>query len=168
MISLITEPCFFPTDGNFEDLRGEYIPLFSKRYTDKLPGFNAINFKQDSVCINKKNVFRGFHGDSHTVKVITPAKGQFVLFYFDYSLYKNTSSVDVQYHLVSSEDKLSLVLPPNFANAYLSLTEDSIYYYKQSTEYGDYPQFTVKYNDPKLNLTLPIPSSQLILSKRDI
>ena len=164
---MITRPLVFQSEPSFSDLRGRYFPLYSHALSQKASVPSELNFVQDSICVNNRNVFRGFHGDNHTYKLISPIRGDFILYYFDYNIYLSSSSVDVSSITVSGENRLSILLPPSYANAYLSLSNDSIYYYKQTTEYGDYPQYTVPISDSKLRLNLPFPIDQLILSHRD-
>ena len=164
---MITKPIVFKSESSFSDLRGTYFPLYSHSLSQKASVPSEIDFVQDSICVNHSNVFRGFHGDNHTYKLISPVKGDFILYYFDYNSYISSSSIEVSCLAVSGKNNLSILLPPSYANAYLSLSHDSIYYYKQSTEYGAHQQYTVPVSDSKLKINLPLPIDQLILSKRD-
>ena len=56
-------------------------------------------------------------------------------------------------------------MPPKFGNGHLILSEEAIFHYKQNTEYDRSAQFTIKWNDPELNLWWPIKNP--ILSIRD-
>jgi len=58
-----------------------------------------------------------------------------------------------------------VLVPPKFGNGHLVLSELAIFHYKQSTYYNRADQFTLLWNDPKLDIWWPI--SNPILSRRD-
>jgi len=67
----------------------------------------------------------------------------------------------------TQEPKLILI-PPGFGNAFLVLSEYSIYNYKLAYrgDYNDYDkQFTYKWNDERIGIDWPL--NNPILSKRD-
>ena len=70
--------------------------------------------------------------------------------------------------ILSSKNRKSVLIPPMFANGHLVLSNEATFFYKWSYK-GKYPdvkdQFTLKWNDPKLDIHWPI--STPILSKRD-
>ena len=61
-----------------------------------------------------------------------------------------------------------VLIPPGFGNAFLVLSNRSVFFYKWSYE-GEYPdvkdQFTIKWNDPRVNINWPI--EKPILQLRD-
>ena len=65
----------------FSDFRGEYIESFNLKEFLK---FKKIKFIQDDFSISKKNVLRGFHGDSKTWKLVSCIHGSFDLFVVNY------------------------------------------------------------------------------------
>jgi dTDP-4-dehydrorhamnose 3,5-epimerase len=62
----------------------------------------------------------------------------------------------------------SILLPPGFGNAFFVKSDIVVFHYKWSYK-GSYPdvedQFTVKWNDPRLNI--PWPHNNPILQERD-
>ena len=68
------------------------------------------------------------------------------------------------------DDKIrtQINIPPGVGNGFCVLSHKSVFHYKWSYE-GEYPdvedQFTIKWNDPKVNINWPI--TDPILSKRD-
>ena len=66
------------------------------------------------------------------------------------------------------ENKIIVLIPPNFASAHLCMTKKCVFHYKFSYK-GAYPdvkrQISFKWNDPKLKIKWPI--KKPILSKRD-
>jgi dTDP-4-dehydrorhamnose 3,5-epimerase len=78
------------------------------------------------------------------------------------------SKTYLQYDIFSINDKnrIQVLIPPGFANGHLVMSEFGIFSYKQSTLYkGAGAQFTVRWNDPKVNIAWPIKNP--ILSSRD-
>ena len=66
------------------------------------------------------------------------------------------------------EKKQSVLLPPGVGNSFCVLSDYTIFMYKwaYSGEYHDVDkQFTIKWDDPKLNINWPIENP--ILSERD-
>ena len=94
-----------------------------------------VKFVQDDISVSKRNMLRGIHGDAETWKLVSCLFGQFLL------------------------------VPPKFGNGHLTLSELAIFQYKQSTYYDRARQFTILWNDPKLNIQWPIKDP--ILSRRD-
>jgi len=146
----------------FEDLRGWYVETYNEKlYTDA--GIN-VKFVQDDISVSRRNVLRGIHGDSKTWKLISCLYGKF------YLVVVNWDKASVQFgkwesFILSDENRLQVLIPPKFGNGHLVLSDLTIFHYKQSTYYDRANQFTVLWNDPKLNISWPIKNP--ILSKRD-
>ena len=70
--------------------------------------------------------------------------------------------------ILTHEKPTLILVPPHFANAHLCLSNKCVFHYKWSYE-GEYPdvdeQFTIKWNDRRLNIDWPITNP--ILQKRD-
>ena len=60
---------------------------------------------------------------------------------------------------LSENNRKQILIPPNFANGYLCLSDKCVYHYKYSYK-GEYPdvkdQFTIKWNDQRLGIKWPI------------
>ena len=54
----------------FNDFRGQIWTFWEKKY------FKNIKFNLDKFTSSKKNVLRGFHGDTKSWKLITCVKGE--------------------------------------------------------------------------------------------
>ena len=78
----------------------------------------------------------------------------------------NQINIKNGYHLIFFIKLLSNFIPPKFAVGYLALSSEIIVNYKQTTYYGDFKQFTIKYNDN--NFKFKWPNKKFILSKRDM
>ena len=66
---------------------------------------------------------------------------------------------------MSAENKHQLYIPPMYGNGYFVLSDEAVYSYKQSTYYGEFKQFTYKYNDPRFGIEWPCEAR--IISERD-
>jgi len=146
----------------FEDHRGEYVELYNrKKY--QAEGID-IDFVEDDISIATRGVIKGIHGDDRTWKLISCLHGRFYLAVINYD--KDSSEFGKWVAFVLSEsNKQQVLVPPNFGNGHLCLSEKSIFHYKQSQYYGPSRQFTIKWNDPEYNIWWPIKNP--ILSRRD-
>ena len=145
----------------FKDHRGKYVESFNLSQFNK---FKKLKFIQDDFSISKKNVLRGFHGDNKTWKLVSCVHGKFLLVVINNI--KNDPQYLKTYQVILDDKKYQQVLiPPNFGNAHLILSDKAIFHYKQTTYYNRAGQFTIKWNDPRLNLKWPV--KKPILSNRD-
>lgn len=146
----------------FKDFRGEYFETYNeKRY--KEAGI-TMDFMQDDISVSKKNVLRGIHGDQKTWKLVSCLVGEF------YFVAVNWDEASPQYgrwvsFILSEKNRWQVLVPPKFGNGHLVLSEQAMYQYKQSTEYDRAGQFTILWNDPRLNIPWPVKNP--ILSERD-
>ena len=150
------------TPDVFEDLRGQYIEI----YNEKLYRKNGIDVKfvQDDVAISSKNVLRGIHGDSETWKLISCLEGKIYVVVVNCDT-KSKDFGEWQSFDLSEENRQQILIPPKHGNSYLTLSDTSMFHYKQSTYYDRSRQFTYKWNDPRFKIRWPIKNP--ILSQRD-
>ncbi len=155
-VLLITPPTIF------EDFRGTYV----ETYNEKLYSEAGIKVKfiQDDISVSTKNVLRGIHGDEETWKLISCLYGEFYLVVVNWD---DTSPQFGKWEsfILSDQNRLQVLVPPKFGNGHLVLSEQAIFHYKQSTYYDRATQFTLSWNDPKLNIEWPI--NNPVLSERD-
>jgi len=151
----------------FEDHRGEYVELYNKKlYSEMIStkiGYD-IQFVEDDISVSSKYVLRGIHGNADTWKLISCLDGKFYLVVLCY----DEQSKDFgkwQYFLLSDRNRYQVLIPPKYGNGHLVLSNQAIFYYKQSTYYDPKSQFTIRYDDPRFNIWWPIRDP--ILSIRD-
>jgi dTDP-4-dehydrorhamnose 3,5-epimerase len=152
------------TPSVFYDYRGEYVETWN---VENYKAFNKGNiiFKQDDISTSVKHTLRGLHGDNETWKLVQCLYGSLLQVVVDM---KPDSETYLKYDMFSINDKnrKQILIPPGFANGHLVMSEMGIFSYKQSTLYvGADAQFTVRWDDPKLNIPWPITNP--ILSLRD-
>ena len=151
---------------SFYDFRGEYFQTYNKNeYNFKDSNGNLIDFKEDDISVSVKDVLRGLHGDKKTWKLVQCLYGEIYFVVVDYrensTTYKYCESFTLSY-----KNRMQILIPPGCVNGTLCLSNESIFSYKQSEIYsGSESQFSIRWNDPTLNITWP--SSNPILSLRD-
>ena len=145
----------------FSDFRGMIWTKWEKKI------FKNIKFNLSKYTTSKKNVLRGFHGDSKSWKLVTCIKGEVLNVVVDY---RKSSKNYLKYSslILNDKNKISILIPPMFLNSWLCLSKDCIYSYDYSFigNYNDVKnQISIKWNDAKINFKWPI--KKPILSFRD-
>ena len=130
-------------------------------------GTNIILFELYTKILVKVNI-PGFNILSPwivTGKLVQCVYGNLLLAVVDM---RKESETYLQYDLITISDKnrTQVLVPPGFANGHLVMSEFGIFSYKQSTLYGGQAsQFTVKWDDPLIDIPWPVKNP--ILSSRD-
>lgn len=155
-VLLITPPTIF------EDFRGTYVELYNKDLY-KRSGI-TVDFIQDDISVSSRHVLRGIHGDGETWKLVSCLQGKF------YLVVVNWDETSAQFgrwtsFTLSENNRLQVLIPPKFGNGHVVLSEQAIFHYKQTTYYNRAGQFTLLWNDPKLNIWWPVKDP--VLSRRD-
>tara|TARA_B100000029_G_scaffold290133_1_gene283780 strand:+ start:739 stop:1242 length:504 start_codon:yes stop_codon:yes gene_type:complete len=145
----------------FSDFRGKIWTKWEKKL------FKNIKFNLSKYTTSKKNVLRGFHGDSKSWKLVTCIKGEVLNVVVDYR--KNSKNyLKYSSFVLNDKNKISVLIPPMFLNSWLCLSKDCIYSYDYSFKgnYNDVKnQISVKWDDAEINFNWPI--KKPILSFRD-
>jgi dTDP-4-dehydrorhamnose 3,5-epimerase len=145
---------------SFEDFRGELYTLFKQEE-------HELVFNHDKVSVSRQNVLRGLHGDSKSWKLITCLSGVVYLVVVD-NRPESPNYLKWDNIVLSETNRKQALVPPGFANGHLVLSNIATFFYKWSYP-GEYPdvkdQFTLKWNDPRINIHWPIDNP--ILSLRD-
>jgi len=146
----------------FKDFRGGYVELYNEELYREA-GIDQ-NFIQDDIAFSKRHVLRGFHGDQKTWKLFSCLSGRLFQAVVNWD---ETSPQFMQWDTfeLSDENRLQVLVPPKFGNAHLVLSDQAIFHYKQTTLYERESQFTILWNDPRLNIDWPVKDP--ILSDRD-
>ena len=109
----------------FNDHRGYYWTSWKKGLIKK------IKFKHDKFSLSKKNVLRGLHGDKKTWKLVSCPYGRFVLVVVNCD--KNSKNyLKWKSWILSCENGVQILIPPNYANGHLCLSEKCLFHYKLS------------------------------------
>ena len=122
-----------------------------------------MKFVQDDISISSKHVLRGIHGDSETWKLISCLYGKFYLVVVNWD--KNSPSISSGNHLPYQKKLYSSPGASKFWYWPSGLSEQAIFCYKQSTYYNRANQFTLVWNDRKLDIWWPIKKSNFITKR---
>jgi len=148
--------------SKFEDHRGTFVELYNKDLYKK-HGVE-INFVRDDISTSSKNVLRGIHYDNKTWKLIQCMYGKFYFVVID--MRENSSQyLQWQSFIITSENRHQILVPPNFGNGHLVLSDEIIFHYKMSEYYDPANEKGLKWDDPKADIFWPI--KQPILSEKD-
>ena len=150
------------------DYRGHLWTLWNKHDFKLTNKFSfELEFNHDKVSTSRKNVLRGIHGDFKSHKLVTCLYGEIYLVLVDNR--KNSSSyMEWDYLILDDKSRKQVLIPPGYGNGFLVMSHHSVFHYKWSYS-GEYPdvenQFTIKWNDKRLNIDWPI--NNPILQQRD-
>ena len=144
----------------YQDFRGYYWTLYNQK---DIP----MKFNHDKVTVSKKNVLRGIHGDQKAIKFISCVYGE--VYYVAVDTRESSETFgEWRWTILSHTNRKIVVVPPGIGSSYLILSDNASVLYKWSYD-GEYPdvedQFTIPWNDKKLNISWPI--SNPILQERD-
>lgn len=150
----------------FEESRGSIWTSYSKDSLGSLLP-EELSFKHDKFSQSNANVLRGIHGDHKSWKLVSCIHGQIKQVVVDMrassKTYLKWESFDI-----GTDNRLMILIPPGMGNAFYVSSSSAIYHYKLAYP-GDYidvdEQFTVSWNDPRLDIKWP--TNDPILSERD-
>lgn len=127
----------------------------------------GLSFRHDKFSISKHNVLRGIHGDHKSWKLVSCVAGEVLQVVVDMREGSRTYLQHQRFALGRSNHQMVLI-PPGLGNAFFVKSELATYHYKlaYSGGYADADeQFTVAWDDPRINIDWP--HSDPILSERD-
>ena len=107
--------------------------------------------------LSRKYVLRGIHGDFKSWKLVTCLYGDI---YFVIVDNRESSDTYMTWQSMTLDDKnrKEVLIPPGVGNGFIVMSDYSVFSYKWSYD-GDYPdvdnQFTIKWNNSKLNIDWP-------------
>jgi dTDP-4-dehydrorhamnose 3,5-epimerase len=154
------------TPSVFEESRGN---IWTSYRSDEVDGLlpDGLTFKHDKFSQSKNNVLRGIHGDHKSWKLVTCVYGEIHQVVVDMREGSSTY-LKWQRFVINRQNQRLILIPPGMGNAYYVSSEAAVYHYKLAYD-GDYidadDQFTVAWNDPRLNIDWP--TDDPILSARD-
>ena len=154
------------TPSIFEEPRGSiWTSYLDSTIGSLLPA--DINFKHDKFSKSKANVLRGIHGDHKSWKLVSCIHGSVKQVVVDMRENSDTYLTWQSFDLTENNKKMVLV-PPGMGNAFYVTGDLALYHYKLAYigEYVDASdQFTIMWDDPRLNINWP--TDNPILSERD-
>lgn len=149
----------------FEDSRGYFFESYNVR--DFLKNGVDYTFVQDNQSKSNKNTLRGLHyqkapyGQGKLVRVLSGAV-------LDVAVDIRKGSPTYGQHfksVLSEENKKMLWIPPGFAHGFLSLEDNTVFFYKCTSYYNKNAEDVIAWDDPDLNIDWGV--SNPIVSERD-
>jgi len=153
------------TQKEFQDDRGSFMESFnSKHFNNSLK--NNITFVQDNLSISKKGVFRGLHFQYEfpQAKLVSVLSGEILDIVVDLRKSSKTFGDWCTFE-ISSKNNKQIFIPEGFAHGFLALQDDTKVFYKVSEFWNPNDEFTLKYNDKKINIELPF--EPILISEKD-
>jgi len=149
----------------FEDQRGYFFESYNKEEFLRL-GIDQ-NFVQDNESKSMKGVLRGLHYQKPPFtqgKLVRVMRGSVLDVAVD--LRKNSptygqwSSVEL-----TQDNKWMYWVPPGFAHGFVTLEDNTVFFYKCTNVYNKASEGSIRWNDPDLNINWNIDNP--ILSEKD-
>ena len=153
------------TQKEFQDDRGSFMESFnSKQFNNSLK--KNITFVQDNLSISKKGVFRGLHFQYEfpQAKLVSVLSGEILDIVVDLRKSSKTFGDWCTFE-ISSKNNKQIFIPEGFAHGFLALQDDTKVFYKGSDFWNPKDEFTLKYNDKKINIELPF--EPILISEKD-
>ena len=151
----------------YKDQRGVFRRSFC---IDELKK-NRIDFKvfQGNISENfKKHTMRGFHYQklpSKESKILSCVTGALFNVVIDLRKTSKTYLKSVSLE-ISAEKKESIYVPPGFANAFLTLSNNTIVHYYMGDSFNPNTYFGIRYNDPFFSINWPFKPK--VISEKDL
>lgn len=149
----------------FEDERGYFFESFNQEKF--LNAGVEVHFVQDNESKSQKNVLRGLHFQKPPFaqgKLVRVMKGAVLDVAVD--LRKSSKTYGKWASIVLSEsNKFMYWIPEGMAHGFLTLEDQTVFFYKCTNVYNKESEGSIRWNDPDLNIQWNI--SDPILSPKD-
>jgi dTDP-4-dehydrorhamnose 3,5-epimerase len=134
----------------FKDDRGYFFESYN-RNAFRLPG-NNVDFVQDNESMSGKNVLRGLHFQKPPYaqgKLVRVIRGSVLDVAVDLRRHSSTYG-QWRSVVLSGENKWMLWIPEGFAHGFVTLEEQTIFFYKCTEFYNKASEGSIRWNDPEL------------------
>lgn len=151
----------------FGDNRGYFSETYKKELFDKYIG--EVNFIQDNESKSSYGVCRGLHfqkGEYSQAKLVRVLVGKVLDVIVDLRKSSPTFGQSIAVEL-SEDNHRQLFVPRGFAHGFIVLSQSAVFVYKVDNVYNPQSECCILFNDPDLNIKLPIDFSELNLSEKD-
>ncbi|HEX4924247.1 MAG TPA: dTDP-4-dehydrorhamnose 3,5-epimerase [Bdellovibrionales bacterium] len=139
----------------FEDSRGHFVEVYKNSVFREL-GLPR-EFVQDNLSVSRKGVVRGLH-----YQIDPFAQGKLVrcldgsLFDVAVDLRRGSKTFGKWYGVVLKPTSQALYIPPGFAHGFQALEDQSLIYYKCTSEYAPAHERGLRFDDPELAIKWPL------------
>ena len=149
----------------FSDERGYFFESYNSEKLKEL-GYDW-QFAQDNQSMSAKNVLRGLHFQYppfEQAKLIRVIRGSVLDVVVD--IRKESRTFGKAHSIIlNGTDHTMLFVPPGFAHGFVSLEDQSIFFYICSKPYNKESEGALRWNDPALNIDWGI--QKPLLSPKD-
>jgi len=149
----------------FEDERGYFYESFNaQNFKDQLGDFT---FVQDNQSLSQKGVLRGLHFQNPPYeqgKLVRVLAGSVLDVIVDIRKNSPTYGKHFSYVLCATK-KHALWVPPGFAHGFLTLEDNTVFFYKVTNYYNKESEGSIVFNDSDLGIDWGIEDP--ILSEKD-
>lgn len=150
----------------FEDDRGYFFESYNK---DKFEAAEIdLSFVQDNESKSQKGVLRGLHFQNPPYaqdKLVRVMRGRVLDVAVDIRIgsptYGQWDSIEL-----SGDNKMMYWIPAGMAHGFVTLEDDTVFFYKCTNTYNKESEGSIRWNDPDLDINWDI--SDPILSEKDI
>ena len=149
----------------FEDHRGYFFESYNKH--DFMNAGIDKNFVQDNESMSQKGVLRGLHFQKPPFeqgKLVRVMQGAVLDVAVDLRKSSATYGEWVAVEL-TQENKWMYWIPPGFAHGFVSLKNNTVFFYKCTNIYNKESEGSILWNDPTLNIDWKI--EKPILTEKD-
>lgn len=145
----------------FGDQRGYFFESYNQKAFAEA-GID-VDFVQDNQSLSGKDVLRGLHFQAPPYeqgKLVRVIHGAVLDVVVDI---RKGSPTYGQHHkvLLSAKNKKTFWIPPGFAHGFLTLEDETIFFYKCTGFYNKESEGSVRWNDPHLNIDWEVKLPQL-------
>ena len=156
------------TPTSYNDKRGSFQESFR---LDKFENFlgRKIVFCQDNQANSKKGVIRGLHYQLEPYsqsKLVSVIKGEVLDVVVDIRKGSPTFGKHISF-MLNENNQQHLFIPRGYAHGYITLSEESIFYYKVDNYFSKASEGSIANDDPKLNINWKLSKSEFIISEKD-
>ena len=163
------EGCFIIEPKIINDERGYFMESFNENTFQKGVG-QSVHFVQDNQSFSTKGVLRGLHyqtGLHAQAKLVRVLSGEVLDVVVDIRPGSVTYGQYVSV-VLSAENQQQFFIPRGFAHGFLVLSETATFFYKCDNFYNKESEGGLIYNDPVVNIDWQFPTSQLLISGKDL
>ena len=157
--------CYLIEATAFGDERGFFMEAFNKQ---KLKEELNVEFEIEQVnfASSAKNVLRGLHYQDapySQTKLVGVTRGAVIDLVVD--LRKDSPSYLQHYKVLLDHPSKLFLVPKGFAHGYLTLSDDTLFYYLVDAPYSPKHEMGILYNDPALNIDWGQQDSPIVSDK---
>lgn len=152
----------------FGDQRGYFSEVFKQAEFDSHVGH--VDFIQDNESFSTKGVLRGLHfqrGEFSQAKLVRVSQGSVLDIAVDLRNGSPTWGQHIAVEL-SADTGRQLFIPRGFAHGFVVLSDVAQFQYKVDNIYAPQSEATLRFNDPALGIDWLVPTTDMILSEKDL